>query len=130
MCKGNDRVNVQTHGMNNQMPFANAGLTRDELDIIVRVEQEYADRQNGAVNQVHDQVVENDDYGVQLNHEVGNVNQAVVDDAEPANPGPHETNADLIDVIDTPLEGPPIPVDQVYDEIRTYEGNSPFTKFF
>ena len=34
VCKGNDRVNIQIHGLNNNMPFANRGILQDELNEI------------------------------------------------------------------------------------------------
>ena len=46
ICKGNDRVDVQTNALNNHMPFANQGFTREEVDRINQIEQEHVEREN------------------------------------------------------------------------------------
>lgn len=105
VCKGNDRVNVVTHGLNNVAPFANQGQNREELAEALRANPPQHDENNENQNEI----VENDNYDVQVNRDVDPVFRNASQEEQEAG-----------DVRVDPVV--PVVQEETYDEIRAYEG--------
>ena len=125
MCKGNDRVDVQTNALNNHMPFANQGFTPEELEQINQIEQQHAEQRNQQhqpLENDNEEFVHNDDYSVQLNRDITNDNNVDYNTENDHNNNgtelPNgEPNVELIEQI----QAEEAPIIEAYDEIRTYE---------
>ena len=127
VCKGNDRVNIQVHGLNNNMPFANRGILQEELNEI--------NQHKDLIEQ--NEYIENDNYDVQMNRNIENnlVNNEMNHEENIGYNVPNDNeNAQFIDnnrinlapdVVENDDNAQVRNNDQniakVYDEIRTYE---------